>query len=597
MSMERLPTRIFLRRIRLMLSTACSAAPWLVALGGTILVLGSILQPLAVAGVGLVVTALTSGDHASLTTGLVLVCAGLVSGSLQSLAHWWCWSYAEELTSRQLRHRLLRTVTAIPTLDHLDDPEVSDLISDLHRRTPSLARSANSLLQVAGAAAQTGATAVVLFHISGWLVLLLPLALIPSYAAARTGRVRYTAEKAGIEEHRVADRLFDLTRDPGIAIELRCSGIVPELLATQRDRLGSRIDRVVATGRRTRGFDIGARVGWVLVLVTAVLWVFSQVRTGALGIGALLTLVLLIPGLEDMVYSLTYWANFLSRLYQTVSGLDTVLEYTADQRVGTAAAPSSIRTGIALQDTRFRYARAQQDALAGVDLMLQPGSVIALVGENGAGKSTLVALLCGLYRPVSGSITVDGADLAEIDPAAWARQLSGAFQAHADLEFTVREGIAVADESADDERIRLALQRARATELVAELPHGLATQLGRQFTDGTDLSGGQWQRLAIARGVLRERPLLRVFDEPTSALDADAEDAILTEYLAAARRHAVASGGISLLVSHRMSTVRSADRILVMVDGRITEDGTHDELIAAGSSYAELFDLQARHYR
>ena len=597
MSADSIPTRTFLRRVRLMLSTALSTAPWLVGLGGTILVLGSILQPLAIAGAGLVVTALTSGDHASLTPGLVLVCAGLVFGSLQSLAQWWCWSYVEDLTGRRLRHRLLSTVTGLPTLDHLDDPELSDLIADVHRRTPMLAGSGNSLLQAVGAVAQTVATAVVLSHISGWLLLLVPLALVPSWAAGRTGRVRYEAEKVGIEEHRVADRLFDLTRDPGIAIELRCSGIGPELLATQRERLGRRIDRVITTGRRTRPLDVGARLGWVLVLVIAVLWVFSQVRAGTVGIGALLTLVLLVPGLEDTVFSLTFWGNYFSRLYQTVSAFDAVLQYAAGQRAGTASAPTAIREGITLRRLSFRYRQSPKDALDDIDLTLLPGSVVALVGENGAGKSTLVALLCGMYRPSAGTVTVDGTDLADIAPAAWAHQLTGAFQAHANFEFTVREGVGVADRTAHDDRIELALHRARAEEVVSALPNGLATQLGRQFTDGTDLSGGQWQRLAIARGVLREMPLLRVFDEPTSALDADAEDAILTEYLAAARRHADASGGISLLVSHRMSTVRSADRILVMVDGRITEDGTHDDLMAAGGSYAELFDLQARHYR
>ena len=223
---------------------------------------------------------------------------------------------------------------------------------------------------------------------------------------------------------------------------------------------------------------------------------------------------------------------------------------------------------------------------------------MALVGENGAGKTTLVKLLARFYEPSAGRILVDGVDLRQLDPAAWRGRLSAAFQDFQRFEFRLREAVGVGDlpAIADDRAVRAALARAGADALASALPAGLETQLGRGWPGGVDLSGGQWQVLALGRALLREAPLLLVFDEPTATLDAPTEHA-LVERLVAAARAGETRGTVTLVVSHRFSTVRMADRIVVLDAGRVRESGSHEALMAAGGLYAELYELQARAYR
>jgi ATP-binding cassette subfamily B protein len=221
------------------------------------------------------------------------------------------------------------------------------------------------------------------------------------------------------------------------------------------------------------------------------------------------------------------------------------------------------------------------------------------VGENGAGKTTLVKLLARMYDPTTGQILVDGVDLATVQPDAWRSQLSAGFQDFVKFEFTAREVVGIGDieRAADEDAVRTAVVRGDAESVIAGLPRGLDSQLGKKFTDGVELSGGQWQRLALARAFMRERPLLLLLDEPTAALDPEAEHRLYEQYASAAKIAAAETGGITVLVSHRFSTVRMADLIVVMHRGRVEEVGTHEDLLAAGRRYAELFELQARAYR
>nr|WP_277606079.1 ABC transporter ATP-binding protein [Glycomyces sp. L485] len=263
-----------------------------------------------------------------------------------------------------------------------------------------------------------------------------------------------------------------------------------------------------------------------------------------------------------------------------------------------AEIPERLQVGIALDDVSFAYPDAEGPSLDGVSLALPAGKVVALVGENGAGKTTLVKLLSGFYQPTSGTITVDGTDLTGFSTDAWRRRIGATFQDHAQFEFTARETIGVGDLEGgfEDERVRAAMARAGADDVIDDLPSGLDTRLGGRWDDGTDLSGGQWQKLAIGRGRMRTDPLLVVFDEPTAALDPQTEHALFEQFaeeVKAGRQR----GTVTVLVSHRFSTVSMADLIVVLENGTIAEAGTHDELMERGGAYAELYELQSSAYR
>jgi ATP-binding cassette, subfamily B, bacterial len=232
-----------------------------------------------------------------------------------------------------------------------------------------------------------------------------------------------------------------------------------------------------------------------------------------------------------------------------------------------------------------------------VDLTLPAGSVVAVVGENGAGKSTLVKLLARMYAPTSGRITADGIDIGRIDVIAWRERLAGAFQDFARLEFVAGTTVGLGDEPRLDDRVAVgaAVDRAGATPVVDDLRHGLDTQLGPSWDDGVDVSFGQWQKLALARGYMRSEPLLLVLDEPTAALDAETEHALFERFAAGAREGS-ADGRVTVLVSHRFSTVRMADLIVVLDGSTVAEVGSHADLMARGGTYAELYSIQARSY-
>ncbi len=254
--------------------------------------------------------------------------------------------------------------------------------------------------------------------------------------------------------------------------------------------------------------------------------------------------------------------------------------------------------GIRLAGIGFRYPGTDRTVLDGVDLLLPAGSTVAIVGENGAGKSTLVKLLCRFYEPSAGRVLVDGVDLRQIPLADWRGRIATGFQDFARFEFIARQTVGVGDlPNVDVEAaVEAALNRARALDVVGRLRDGLATQLGKSYADGTELSGGQWQKLALGRAMMRELPLLLILDEPTSALDAEAEHALFERYAEGARRVGQATGGITVLVSHRFSTVRMADLIIVVADGRVVEAGDHATLMRQRGLYAELYELQASAY-
>jgi ATP-binding cassette subfamily B protein len=262
-------------------------------------------------------------------------------------------------------------------------------------------------------------------------------------------------------------------------------------------------------------------------------------------------------------------------------------------------APDVLVDGIRFEHVSFTYPGTDRPVLRDVNMYLPAGTVVAIVGENGAGKSTLVKLLGKLYEPTSGRITADGTDLARVAADGWRERLSGAFQDFFRFELRARRSVGVGDVPRldDDPAVHTAVDRAGATDVVSGLTDGLDTQLGPTWPDGVEVSFGQWQKLALARGFMRDEPLVLALDEPTAALDAETEHALFERYAAAVQTGRPGNGRITILVSHRFSTVRMADLIVVLDGSRVVETGSHEELMAAGGTYAELYGIQEAAYR
>jgi ATP-binding cassette subfamily B protein len=260
--------------------------------------------------------------------------------------------------------------------------------------------------------------------------------------------------------------------------------------------------------------------------------------------------------------------------------------------------PADVRHGIRLDHVSFTYPGTTRLVLDDVSLTLPAGAVVAIVGENGAGKTTLVKLLAKMYEPTHGSILLDDTPLARVPADAWRARLAGAFQDFFRFEFHARHTVGLGDvpRMDDDAAVVRAVERAGAADVIARLPAGLDTQLGQTWPGGVELSFGQWQKLALARGFMRDAPLLLVLDEPTAALDAETEHALFERYAAAARERG-ADGRITVLVSHRFSTVRMAGLIVVLDGARLVEMGTHEELMTKGGQYSQLYGIQASAYR
>jgi ATP-binding cassette subfamily B protein len=337
----------------------------------------------------------------------------------------------------------------------------------------------------------------------------------------------------------------------------------------------------------------------------AVAFVVAGVLRGDLRVGAIVLTLSLGAQINSQLSELVENTTWFTRTAQAVGRYRWLLEHhdrawAALRTAEPAPVPSSFTDGIVFEGVDFTYPGTDSPVLAGIDLRLPAGSIVAIVGENGAGKTTLMKLLLRFYEPSAGRITVDGVDLKRLPVEEWRLAASAGFQDFARFQLLARHSIGLGHLPAldDDAAVASALVRAAAGDLAGSLPADLDTHLGREFEEaGVDLSLGQWQKVAIGRAMMRVSPLLLLLDEPTASLDATTEHDLFERFSAAARVAARMTGAITLLVSHRFSTVRMADVIVVIADRRVREFGSHDELIARDGLYAELFDLQARSYR
>jgi ATP-binding cassette subfamily B protein len=480
-------------------------------------------------------------------------------------------------------------------LQHFEDSEFYDKLTRARReastRPLSLVTRTFGLVQNAISLVSYG---VLLARFSPWAVAVLLLAGLPAFVAeAKFSGDAFRLFRWRSPETRMQIYLETVIAREDHAKEVMLYGLGPRLLERYRDifRRLYREDRDLTVRRDSWGFALGligtaslyGAYAWIAVTTARRLITLGQMtmyvalfRQGQAAVSAMLAAV---GGMyEDNLY--------LSTLYE-------YLETSVPRPSGSAQRGPHPEDGVRFEDVSFTYPGAEQPALEHVTLQLKPGTSLALVGENGSGKTTLIKLLTRLYAPSSGRILLDGRDLADWDETALRQRIGVIFQDFVRYQMLVGENVGAGDDRyfEDEERWRDAAAKGQASEFIDALPAGYQTQLGKWFRDGRELSGGQWQKIALSRAFMRTRADILVLDEPTAAMDAEAEAEVFEHFRQLARER------ITILISHRFSTVRMADQIVVLNRGRIVERGTHDELMRLNGRYAHLFTLQARGYR
>ncbi len=488
---------------------------------------------------------------------------------------------------------------SIATVAHQERPEYLDRLSMLRNQVFVLDHMYVSLFSTLGWILRLAVTMALLASIHPALLLLVVFAIPTVLTSTWRPEVERSAQERGAQTNRLARHLFTIATTAPPGKEVRVTGI-GERLVTERRAAWERWYGPVAAARR--GSAIWHALAWAIfgaAYVGGVVFVSSGLRAPASQV-----LLVLAAGARLSAYigATVGEIGFLRGFWMDGSRRLAWLEdYAASiAAAGDLPAPALLQRGIRLDHVSFAYPGTPRVVLDDVSLTLPAGAVVAIVGENGAGKTTLVKLLAKMYEPSSGEIFVDDTPLARVPAGEWRARLAGAFQDFFRFEFRVGHTVGLGDvPRLDDEpAIVAAVDRAGAADVVSHLASGLDTQLGQTWPRGVELSFGQWQKLALARGFMRDRPLLLILDEPTAALDAETEHALFERYAAASRATGEGDAGrITILVSHRFSTVRMADLIVVLVGARLVEVGTHDELMAKRGLYSELYSIQAAAYR
>lgn len=427
-----------------------------------------------------------------------------------------------------------------------------------------------------------------------WLLLLLVVAVIPSFIGeTKFNQEGYSLTRSWTPERRELDYLRFIGASNETAKEIKIFGL-ENFLAGRFKTISDKYfkaNRQLAIKRAAWGSLFSTLS--ILSYYGAYVFIVWQTVAGALTIGTLTFLAGAFSRMQGLLQALV---NRFSRIGETAMYLQDLFDFLALQPLsalhkGTRRVPRPIQQGFVFEQVGFRYPGSEQWALRNLSFTLKPGEKLALVGENGAGKTTIVKLLAHLYEPTEGRILLDGVPLHAYDPVDLRREIGIIFQDFVRFTLTASENIAVGSIEARDNqpRIALAAQKSLADEVVSKLPKGYAQMLGRRFMGGVDLSGGQWQKIALARAYMRDAQLV-ILDEPTAALDARAEHEVFVRFAE------LMKGKSAVLISHRFSTVRMADRILFLEHGQLLELGTHEELLAKGGRYAELFRLQAKGY-
>jgi ATP-binding cassette subfamily B protein len=505
-----------------------------------------------------------------------------------------------------LRRRVMSEVSSPPGLAHLENPRVSGGIErarGVGGQPPWVdPRVTWALGEVVASRTRGLAAAVVMAFFAWWA----PLVLLALALVSRMWHAREMSNLSGRREMsspslRRAGYFRDLALEPGAAREVRIFGLGPWLARRFRSGWLSGMREVW----RERGTERWWMAAYLVSLAAAygavyVALALAAVR-GEIGLAALTIFALAAMEVEEIgfVWEQDRILALGSTTVPHALGLGERIRAAGPGLLpgsgAGGAADGMPREGVRFEDVRFRYPGSSEDTIRGLDLFVPAGGSLAIVGENGAGKTTLLKLLCRLYDPDSGRVVVDGVDLRELEPASWRRRLGVIFQDFVRYELPAEENVGFGrlDLLGDRAALEAAAREAGALEVIERLPLGWDTTLSRAYENGTDLSGGEWQKVALARALLAARggAGILVLDEPTAALDVRAEAALFERFRELTR------GLTTILVSHRFSTVRLADRIVVLSGGRVAEEGTHDELVALGGRYASMFAMQAERFR
>jgi ATP-binding cassette subfamily B protein len=479
-------------------------------------------------------------------------------------------------------------------LRHFEDPAFYDQLTRARREASSrpLSVVTESFQLVQNTLTLAGYIAL-LVRFSPLAVAGLVLAAIPAtLAEMRFSTAAFRLRNWRSPDTRRLNYIEYVLANDGHVKEVKLFGLGKMLLQRYRD-LGEtfyREDRVLAQKRAAWGYALsligtGAFYGcYVLMAIAA--------ATGRLSLGNLTLYVVAFRQGQQAFQSIlsAIGSMYEDNLY--MSNLWSYLAIPVGEPQEAPQLPAAVEEGVRFENVGFQYPGSETWALRGINLFVPRGSSLALVGHNGAGKTTFIKLLARLYEPTEGRILLDGRDLRDWEPEALRKRIGVIFQDFNQYQFRVREnvGFGSVDHLEEDLRVRRAIERGGAEEVVATLAGGIETPLGRWFQDGAQLSGGQWQKIALARAFMREEADILILDEPTAALDAEAEHAVFERF------RQLAAGRTTILISHRFPTVRMADRILVLDGGHLLEDGTHAELVARGGRYAHLFSLQASGY-
>ena len=560
---------------------------------------GGIL-PAAVAYVGslivdAVVAAIRGGGDPRHALELVLL-EGVLVGAISAVQRGiqLCQSLLRAQLGQRVNVMILEKALTLE-LQHFEDSEFYDKLTRARReastrplslviRTFFLGQNGISLISYGA----------LLAHFSPWAVVVLLAAGLPAFIAeAKFSGDAFRLFRWRSPETRMQIYLETVLAREDHVKEVKLFGLGARLLDRYR-RIFERLyaeDKELTIRRDVWGFALGL-IG-SLALYGAYAWIAVSTVRQLITVGQMTMYVALFRQGQSTVTAIL---TAIGGMYEDNLYLSTLYEYLETevlQPSGTSLHGPHPEDGIRFEDVSFTYPEATEPALQNITLHLVPGTSVALVGENGSGKTTLIKLLTRLYAPTSGRILLDGRDLTEWDETALRERIGVIFQDFARYQLLVGENVGAGDEHyfEDEGRWRTAAEKGRASDFIATLPAGYQTQLGKWFKDGRELSGGQWQKIALSRAFMRSRADILVLDEPTAAMDAQAEAEVFEHFRQLARER------ITILISHRFSTVRMADQIVVLNSGHIIERGSHEELMRLNARYAHLFTLQARGYR